>query len=61
MLFRSNDPVAQAIHGLLDHTVNIDQRIEAIMKQLEKLGAKVEDERATADKFDPNYLNKIVD
>jgi serine O-acetyltransferase len=56
-----NDPVAQAIHGLLDHTVNIDQRIEAIMKQLEKLGAKVEDERATADKFDPNYLNKIVD
>ena len=56
-----NDPVAQAIHGLLDHTVNIDLRIEAIMKQLEKLGAKVEDERATADKFDPNYLNKIVD
>ena len=56
-----NDPVAQAIHGLLDHTVNMDQRIEAIMKQLEKLGAKVEDERATADKFDPNYLNKIVD
>ena len=56
-----NDPVAQAIHGLLDHTVNIDQRIEAIMKQLEKLGAKVEDERATADKFGPNYLNKIVD
>jgi serine O-acetyltransferase len=56
-----NDPVAQAIHGLLDHTVNIDQRIEAIVRQLEKLGAKVEDERATADKFDPNYLNKIVD
>lgn len=56
-----NDPVAQAIHGLIDHTVNIDQRIEAIMKQLEKLGAKVEDERATADKFDPNFLNKIVD
>jgi serine O-acetyltransferase len=56
-----NDPVAQAIHGLIDHTVNIDQRIEAIMKQLEKLGAKVEDERATAEKFDPNYLNKIVD
>ncbi|HXZ95738.1 MAG TPA: serine O-acetyltransferase [Burkholderiales bacterium] len=56
-----NDPVAQAIHGLLDHTVNIDQRIEAIMRQLEKLGAKVEDERATADKFDPNLLNKMVD
>ncbi|MFI4922732.1 MAG: serine O-acetyltransferase [Burkholderiales bacterium] len=54
-----NDPVAQAIHGLLDHTVNIDQRIEAIMKQLEKLGAKVEDERATADKFDPNYLRNL--
>ena len=56
-----NDPVAKAIHGLLDHTVTIDQRIECIVKELEKLGAKIEDERATADKFDPNYLNKIVD
>lgn len=56
-----NDPVAKALHGLIGHSVTVDQRIELILKHLEKLGVNVEDERATADKFDPNYLNKIVD
>jgi serine O-acetyltransferase len=56
-----NDPVAKALHGLIGHSVIIDRRIELILQHLEKLGVNVEDERATADKFDPNYLNKIVD
>jgi serine O-acetyltransferase len=56
-----NDPVSKALHGLIGHTVNVDQRIEHILQQLEKMGVRVEEERATAEKFDPNYLNKIVD
>ncbi len=56
-----NDPVAKAIHGLLGHSVTVDQRIDFILQQLEKMGVSVEEERATADKFDPNHLNKIVD
>lgn len=56
-----NDPVSKAIHGLLGHSMVVDQRIELILKHLEKMGVTVEEERATADKFDPNYLNKIVD
>ena len=56
-----NDPVSKAIHGLLGHSVTVDQRIDLIIKQLEKMGVSVEEERATADKFDPNHLNKIVD
>ncbi|MBI5659231.1 MAG: serine O-acetyltransferase [Nitrosomonadales bacterium] len=56
-----NDPLSKAIHGLLGHSMVVDQRIDLILKQLEKMGASVEEERATADKFDPNYLNKIVD
>lgn len=56
-----NDPLSKAIHGLLGHSQVVDQRIELILKQLEKMGINVEEERATADKFDPNYLNKIVD
>lgn len=56
-----NDPVSKAIHGLLGHSMVVDQRIELILKQLEKMGVNTEEERATADKFDPNYLNKIVD
>jgi serine O-acetyltransferase len=56
-----NDPVSKAIHGLLGHSVTVDQRIDFILQQLEKMGVRVEEERATADKFDPNHLNKIVD
>ena len=56
-----NDPLAQAIHGLLGHSMVVDKRINLILEQLEKMGVNVEEERATADKFDPNYLNKIVD
>ena len=57
----ANDPVVKAIHGLIDHTVLADQRIEYILEQLSRMGVKVEDARATADKFDPTYLNRIVD
>jgi serine O-acetyltransferase len=56
-----NDPLSKAIHGLLGHSMVVDQRINHILEQLEKMGVNVEEERATADKFDPNYLNNIVD
>lgn len=56
-----NDPIVKAIHGLIDHVAATDRRMEGLLEQLNHLGVKVEDERATADKFDPNYLNKIVD
>ncbi|MDR0481098.1 MAG: serine O-acetyltransferase [Gallionellaceae bacterium] len=56
-----NDPMGKAIHGLLGHSVTTDQRIELILAHLEKMGVNVEEGRATADKFDPNYLNRIVD
>jgi serine O-acetyltransferase len=56
-----DDPVANAIHGLIDHTVVTDHRIEFIVEQLKRLGVSLEEEKATADKFDPNYLNRMVD
>jgi len=56
-----NDPVSKALHGLLGHSVTVDQRIDFILQQLEKMGVRVDEERATAEKFDPNHLNKIVD
>jgi serine O-acetyltransferase len=56
-----NDPMVKAIHGLIDHSVTADKRIDYILEQLIRLGVKIEDARATADKFDPTYLNKIVD
>ena len=56
-----DDPLAQAIHGLLNHAVETDRRIEALLKTMERAGVSMEDDVATADKFDPNYLSKIVD
>lgn len=56
-----NDPLSKAIHGLLTHSETVDQRIEFIMQQLEKMGVDVEAEHATADQFDPRHLNEIVD
>ena len=56
-----NDPLSKAIHGLLGHSVTVDQRIDFILQQLEKMGVRTDEERATADKFDPSRLNKIVD
>jgi len=56
-----DDPLAKAIHGLLDHAVETDRRIEVLLKKLDDNGVRLEDELATADKFDPKYLSKIVD
>ncbi|MGL4603496.1 MAG: serine O-acetyltransferase, partial [Iodobacter sp.] len=56
-----NDPVVKAIHGMLDHSVSTDKRIEAILAKLEQLGMNCEAERAEGDQFDPGYLNRIVD
>lgn len=55
------DPLSKAIHGLLDHAVETDRRIEALLKTIEKAGVSLADDVATADGFDPNYLSKIVD
>lgn len=56
-----NDPMVKAIHGLLDHTVATDARLEAILKKLEALGVDCAEERARNDHFDPGYLNRLVD
>lgn len=56
-----DDPVSLAIHGLLDHAVETDRRLAALLKTIERAGVSVADDVATADKFDPKYLSKIVD
>ena len=54
-----NDPLSQALHDLIDHTVDNDRRIEHILAELKRLGCR---EGEPADKkFDPEHLNRIVD
>jgi len=52
--------VVKAIHGLIDHSANIDQRLDLILAQLNKMGANMPEDQGK-DGFDPGYLNKIVD
>ncbi|HJQ63257.1 MAG TPA: serine O-acetyltransferase [Burkholderiales bacterium] len=54
-----NDPVVQAIHELIDHSVETDKRLEHVCAELKRLGGKIEDEKG--EKLDANYLNRIVD
>ena len=55
------DPYAKALHALLEHAAETDQRLEQLLKQLEASGVHVAEAQAVADKFDPKYLSKIVD
>ncbi|MBK7677793.1 MAG: serine O-acetyltransferase [Candidatus Accumulibacter sp.] len=56
-----DDPLAKAIHGLLDHAVELDRRFDRLLGKLEAAGVEVDSELITADQFDPQYLSKIVD
>ncbi len=56
-----NDPMVKAVHGLIDHSVAVDQRLEWVIAELHRLGVGAETGRKPDDHFDPAYLNKIVD
>ena len=55
------DPYAKALHALLEHAAETDQRLAQLLKKLEASGVPVAEAQAVADKFDPKYLSKIVD
>jgi serine O-acetyltransferase len=56
-----NDPMVQAIHRLIDHAAATDARLEALINQLQQGGVACGDAKATADRFDPERLNEMLD
>ncbi len=56
-----NDPMVKAVHGLINHSVNADARIDWIVAELKRLGSTGEEQKGAVDRFDPDYLNRIVD
>jgi len=56
-----DDPVSKALHGLLDHSVETDRRLQAILARLEAAGIKLDDTCASSDEFDASRLSKMVD
>jgi serine O-acetyltransferase len=56
-----DDPVVQAIHKLLDHAAATDERMERLVAQLQRDGLEMGDAKATADRFDPAPLNRMLE
>ena len=56
-----NDPVVQAIHRLLDHACETDQRLERLIGHLQQDGLDLSDAKATAERFDPAPINKMLE
>ncbi len=57
-----NDPMAQALHGLIDHVAAQDARIERLCQALEAMGAKVDTHvDQMPDRLDRDAMNKLVD
>ncbi len=56
-----NDPMVQAIHRLVDHAAATDDRLESLIRQLQRDGVECGDAKETADRFDPQRLNEMLD
>jgi len=52
-----DDPLAKAVEGLLDHSVEMDKRIELILNQIEQLRAEREDTQKQL-RLEPKVVNK---
>ena len=57
-----DDPVAQAIRGLTDHTAELERRLAEMHGKLESIEVHdAEAERAVVERFDPTRLRKVAD
>ena len=56
-----DDPLAKAMHGLLDHAVETDRRIQMLIERFEKAGFKLDATIEKSDEFDAQRLSKMVD
>jgi serine O-acetyltransferase len=55
----ADDPLVIALHRLIDHVAEQDQRIDALQQALSRLGGEVE--RTGASPLDVKTLNRMVD
>lgn len=51
-----DDPLAKAVQGLLDHSVEMDKRIELILQELEQIRAQREEPQRS--RIEPRVVNK---
>jgi len=56
-----NDPVVQAIHKLLDHAAETEDRMNRLVAQLQRDGVECGDAQAVVEAFDPGQINKMLE
>jgi serine O-acetyltransferase len=56
-----DDPLAKALHGLIEHVCAQQREIERLINALQRHGIALDDVRAEAPKTDPAVLNKLVE
>jgi serine O-acetyltransferase len=56
-----DDPLSRALHGMLDHAVDTDRRIQCLIERLKAAGININGEVEASDEFDPGKLSKMVD
>ena len=56
-----DDPMVQAVHRLLDHAVATDDRIEKLLARLQEQGLECPEAKETADAFDPQQVNRMLE
>ncbi|HEU0204248.1 MAG TPA: serine O-acetyltransferase [Burkholderiaceae bacterium] len=56
-----DDPLAKALHGLIDHVCAQQREIDRLINALQRQGIPLDDVRAEAPMADAEQLNKLVD
>jgi serine O-acetyltransferase len=56
-----DDPLAKALQGLLDHSMEQDHRMEELQREIEALRARTDDDRVVAERFNPGRLRQAED
>jgi serine O-acetyltransferase len=56
-----DDPLAKALQGMLDHSMEQDQRMEELRREIRLLREGTEDDRVVAERFNPGRLRHAGD
>ena len=56
-----DDPLAKALQGMLDHSMEQDRRMEEMQREIGMLKERTEDDRAVAERFNPGRLRQAGD
>jgi serine O-acetyltransferase len=56
-----DDPLAKALHGLIDHAAAQQREIDRLVAALERNGIPLDEAKREAPKVDPTQLNRLVD